>query len=114
MILTQLDVQQVEHDKTAEHLWPLDFISVEEGDIGCIPPRVARALHWLLLSAFAWRSNAIGSARRWKLSPAGGPGFFQAGKSLEIYSPFRRDEANGVSCYLVKLMKSNLFFPLEN
>lgn len=36
--LTQLDVQQVEHDKTAEHLWPLDFISVEEGDIGCIPP----------------------------------------------------------------------------
>lgn len=32
MIFTQ-DVQQVEHSKTAEHLWPLDLISVE-GDIG--------------------------------------------------------------------------------
>lgn len=34
VILTLLDVQQVEHDKTAEHLWPLDLISVEEGDTG--------------------------------------------------------------------------------
>lgn len=56
------------------------------------------------------RPHAIGNTRRWKLSPAGGSGFSQADKSLEIYSLFRRDGADGISCYLAKLMKSNLFF----
>lgn len=71
-------------------------------------------MHWLLLSAFVWKPNAIGNTTRWKLSPTGGSGFSHADKSLEVDSPFRRDGANGVSYYLVKLIKSNLFFPLQN
>lgn len=70
-------------------------------------------MHWLLLSAFVWRPNAIRNTRRWKLSPTGGSGFSQTDKSLEIYSPFGTDGADGVSCYFVKLMKSNFFFPFE-
>lgn len=110
VILTELDVQQVEHDKTAEHLWPLDFISAEEGDIGCIPPLSGKGLALASSLCFCLEVKCNRKCQKVEVLSSWWPRFFSDWQNLEIYSPFRKDEANGISCYLVKLMKSNLFF----